>query len=90
MAQSPFLGRMWDFYSERPGLAFNLMMRILVSKTLTSPSAVPLTGRLARVWMASPLERPQMPSGITEMGLIAQEKDPRKKEGVQKIKMHFH
>lgn len=31
-----------------------------------------------------------MPSGITEIGLIAQEKDPRKNEGVQKIKVHFH
>lgn len=31
-----------------------------------------------------------MPSGITEMGLIVQEKDPRKNEGVQKIKTHFH
>lgn len=31
-----------------------------------------------------------MPSGITEMGLIVQEKDPRKNEGVQKIKKHFH
>lgn len=31
-----------------------------------------------------------MPSVIAEMGLIVQEKDPRKNEGVQKIKMHFH
>lgn len=31
-----------------------------------------------------------MPSGSTEMGLVVQEKDPRKNEGVQKIKMHFH
>lgn len=89
-AQSPSLGKMWNSSFERPSLAFNLMMRILVSKALTSPSAIPPTGRLARAWMANPSEGPQMPSGITEMGLIVQEKDPRKNEGVQKIKMHFH
>lgn len=90
LVQNSFLVRMWNFYFERPGLAFNLMMRILISKALTSPSAIPPTGWLARPWMANPLKGPQMPSGITEMGLIVQEKDPRKNEGVQEIKMHFH
>lgn len=66
------------------------MMIILVSKALTSPSAIPPSGWLARAWMANLLRRPQMPSGITEMGFIVQEKDPRKNEGVQKIRMHFH
>lgn len=90
LTQNSFLVRMWNFCFERPGLAFNLIMRILVSKTLTSPSAIPPTSWLARAWMANPLKEPQMPLGITEMGLIVQEKDPRKNEGVQKIKMHFH
>lgn len=44
LAQSLFLGKMWNFYFERPGLAFNLMMRILVSKAFTLPSAIPTTG----------------------------------------------
>lgn len=90
VVQSPFLGRMWNFYSERPRFAFNLTMRILVSKALTSASATLPTGRLARAWMVSPSEGPQMPPGIKEMGIIVQEKDPRKNEGVQKIKMRFH
>lgn len=58
LAQSLFLGKMWNFYFERPGLAFNLMMRILVSKTFTLPSAIPTTGWLAKAWMANPLEGP--------------------------------
>lgn len=55
-----------------------------------SLSAIPPSGWLARAWMANLLKGPQMPSGITEMGFNVQEKDPRKNERVQKIKMHFH
>ena len=90
LVQSPFLGKMWNFYSERHRLAFNLIMSILISKAFFSPSAILPTGRLARAWMANSSKGPQRPSGITEKGPIVQEKDPRKNEGVQKIKMHFH